>query len=225
MDAANKQASAAKSAANSQKKVANRIMETYDAMRQVYDQAVASGFFNPETVIQQLESDTARYESRDAGGAAAAYARAGYMPGDTPVERGLSTVKMNYRDYLDRLRLQIRNSKFFDQMNALKMTSPDPSAAGIHANLQQSAEAKAGGMGQFFQTLMPFLGQPAAPQGAGRAPSAPIPGGDAATGGGSLPTVAGPSSWSLGSGGYNNFTPNPAATKKKVLNTSFSFGY
>lgn len=149
--------------ARKQRKAGNKLTERqvalYDRYIQALDQATESGAFNAEPQIAQLESDTARYEARDAGGAASAATRAGYAATDTPVQRNLARVKLNYRDYLDRARLMLRRQGWLDRFSAISGAPTNALNPGIELTSMRErlAQANQPNPAGLFQSMMPFL--------------------------------------------------------------------
>lgn len=79
-----------------------------------------SGAFSPERRLDQLDKDTARFESRDAGNLAGALRTSGYKPGDSEVSTRLDAVKTKYRETREGLANQVRREATADEMAAVQ---------------------------------------------------------------------------------------------------------
>lgn len=85
-----------------------------------FEELKASGAFSADRRIDQLDKDTARYESRDSGNLAGALKVAGYKAGDSEIGGRLDAVKTKYRDERDRSANQIRREATSDEMAAMQ---------------------------------------------------------------------------------------------------------
>jgi hypothetical protein len=108
----------AQSAQSGQKAIEQRMIKLWDVLFARAKKAEDTGEFDPEKRIAALESDTARYESRDLGNLTGAMRIAGYKPGDSEVRTRQDAVKIKYRSFLDNLRNQIRDKSWQDQQDA-----------------------------------------------------------------------------------------------------------
>jgi hypothetical protein len=151
---ANKKAeSQAKSAQKSAKKWEDRAAQLWKVMFEGADKAVKEGLFDPDRKIAQLEKDTANYEAKDLGNLSGALTTAGYKPGDSEIGVRLDAVKGKYRQYLDKMREDIRTSSFFDQQNAYATANPNYLQPAIQGGYNRAGMA----MGQ-MQDPSQFLG-------------------------------------------------------------------
>lgn len=174
MESQRKAASTAKSSTDMQKQLVQRQVALYDKMMGAVEAADKGGAFDPETQIAQLEKDTAKYESQDAGNVAGAAARAGYLPGDTPVQTNLARVKLSYRDYLDRMRTSLRSNAIMQKLSAYGSVNPSQLNSGIstYGQIGQNALAGAPGVGGLLGAVQPWL----AKIGMKKNPAGPTPG-------------------------------------------------
>lgn len=195
----------AKRQRNAQKKLLDRQLAAFDKRYQSVMEMEKSGAFDPNKSIELLDKDTARYESIDAGNMAGAYRTAGYQPGDSAIEKGLTAVKTRYRDYRERTANDIRNQKTAQKMSAYNQLDGSGLNTGIAVAGENAARAEASrpNFGAILQSLMPYLNRS----------------------GGGASSSSGSSSISLGTGGFMNYQPGyfdmPRYTPGKKINVEF----
>lgn len=158
-NSANRQANDAQA---KQWELISRQIKAFDALQGVIGNMESSGAFDPTERVNQAKKDQGDFEKTDLNNTAGAYRIAGYQPGDTPMQSGLDSVRVNYKTNFDRIVGDIRRGAITDRLNAYQgLNSASGSlnsgigAAGDQANYYRSQNQ---GFGGLLGNLMPFLG-------------------------------------------------------------------
>lgn len=153
----------AQDAQNKQWELISRQIKAFDSLQGVIQGMEGSGAFDPTARVEQARKDQGDFEQRDLNNAAGAYRIAGYKPGDSPMQGGLDSVRVNYKSNFDRIVGDIRRGAIFDRLGAYQglnqasgSLNTGIGAAGNQADYYRSQDS---GMGGLLGNLMPFLGQ------------------------------------------------------------------
>lgn len=133
-----------------------RAIKLWDTLFKRAQEAEASGQFDAEKRIKELEADTGRYEARDTGNLAGAMRVFGYKGGDSEVGNRLDSVKVKYRSFLDNLRNQIRDNSWWQQQEAYQSASPAILSGPMQgaSNREASARSRIQNPSNFLGNLM-----------------------------------------------------------------------
>jgi len=153
------QRKAARSAANSQRALVARQLALFDAMEKRVKDMEASGAFDPTKALENMEKQTAKYESRDMGNLAGALRVAGYRPGDSEIGARLDSVKTAYRDFLDTKRVEIPRMYNADKLAAYGSLNSGALNSGIEVfgRNRDLALAQIQNPAGFLAAWIPFL--------------------------------------------------------------------
>lgn len=154
-NANNKARKEADAAGRTSQALEQRMTKLWDIMFARAQQAEAGGEFDPEKRIAALETDTARYESKDLGNLSGAMRTFGYKKGDSEVGNRLDAVKTKYRSYLDSMRNEIRNNAWFDQQRAYQSVGDLSGPMQNANNRQANARGRIQSPAMFLQNFLP----------------------------------------------------------------------
>ncbi len=139
----------------------DRKLRLFELLQSIVENADKAGQFDPQTQINQLEKDTAKYEGLDLGNLAGALRVAGYRPGDSEIGTRLDAVKQKYRSELDTAREQIRRQSFIDKLNAYSAINPSLLDSSIQnsSNRESLARQQQANFNpiNFLGSMMPYL--------------------------------------------------------------------